>query len=316
MKKALKAKQELFAGVVVPDDLRALRDRALKPCAICQSTDARRIYQQAHFPVVKCGGCGLIYADEHFKSEDLAQFYTGDYYQRAYVCHPPQIDAKIAGDYVREFRRIDRLQPAGGRVLDFGCARGTFLGALAASDMGRRWELDGVDINADEVGMGQARGQPVRVADVFSDAIPDAAYDAVTAFSVIEHMQDPRRTVEALRRILKPGGRFLAIVPNGECLIVALGRLVARLGGERFRSFTDNVFHEEHLYYFSPATLTRLLGELGFAVEQIGFQPSYLETHPPGPIVALPAWGLRLTSWILRRQTMLLCVARKPANAP
>lgn len=310
MKKQLEQKKSLFADVVVPEGLHNDASRALKCCALCGGIDVDRIYLQAHFPVVRCRKCSLIYADEHFRDEDLTRFYSGDYYQRAYVCHPPQIDAKIAGDYVREFRRVDD-RVKGGSLLDFGSARGTFLAALMRTEMGARWRCEGVDINADEIAMGRAKGLPVRVADISGNDVPSSTYEAVTAFSVIEHMKDPRAILAAVRRVLKPDGHFLMIVPNGKCLIISLGRLAAALFGDRVRSFTDNVFHEEHLYYFSPLTARRMLNECGFDVVEIGFQPSYLETHAPGIALKLPAALLRFASWVFRRQTMLLVLARR-----
>jgi SAM-dependent methyltransferase len=305
-------KQRLFDGIETPEALRAGDDVTLKPCVLCGAKDAERLYPQLHFPVVRCRteGCGLLYADEHFTEADLAEFYTGDYYQRAYVCHPPQIDAQIAEDYVREFRHVDR-QARGGRLLDFGCARGSFIESLNKTDLGDRWRAEGIDINADEIRMGREKALPVHRADLFAGDLEDEAYDAVTAFSVVEHMQDPLETLRALGRALKPGGKLLVIVPNGDSLIVTAGLLAWRLLGERARAFSDNVFHEEHLYYFSPKTLPKLFAAAGYRTCSMGLRPSYLESHPPSPAVAVATAGLRTASYALGRQTMLAAVAEK-----
>ncbi|MCA9319617.1 MAG: methyltransferase domain-containing protein, partial [Planctomycetes bacterium] len=250
MSRKLSDKKRLFDAVEVPDGYFQDRDQAHKPCALCGGVSVRRIYPQAHFPVVRCRSCGLVYADEHFRDEDLRGFYTGDYYQRAYVCHPKEIDAKISAAYLREFGRIDRRMPGGGRVLDFGSARGTFVQALIDSDLASRWTPQGIDINPDEIAMGEAKGTPVRLADVFAGEVESESHEAVTAFSVLEHMQDPRATLEALRDVLVPKGKLLLIVPNGKCLIIKAGLVAHHLAKDRVRGFTDNVFHEEHLYYF------------------------------------------------------------------
>lgn len=307
---SLQDKQKLFEGVRAPDALKTDPRLVLKPCALCGGRDAARIYQQAHFPVVKCRGCGLVYADEHFTSDDLARFYSGDYYQRAYVCHPKEIDRKIAGDYADAFALTDASKK-GGSLLDFGSARGTFLGELRRRGYEPKLSLLGVDINADEIKMGEDLGLPVRCLDVFRDPPPAETYDVVTAFSVLEHMQDPVGTLKALHRLLKPGGEILLTLPAGDCLIVWSAVLLSKLLGRAARGYTDNVFHEEHLYYFTPSTLTRAFRAAGF--EPVLFQgaPSYLETHPPSPLIAVGAYGLRLASWTLRRQTMLTAVGRK-----
>jgi SAM-dependent methyltransferase len=304
-------KKELFQHVEAPRELARDHGVALKSCALCGGTAAKRLYMQAHFPVVRCLGCGLVYADEHFKDEDLAAFYSGDYYTRAYVCHPKEIDRKIADGYVKAFDRVDRAL-GGGKLLDFGSARGTFLGELRRRGYAERWQLRGVDINADEVRMGREQGLDLHAGDLASASIPDASVDAITAFSVVEHLQDPVGILRELGQKLRPGGRMLVHVPSGDCLIISAALLAARFGGRSTRAFTDSVFHEEHLYYFTPRTLTRAFEMAGLRAMNFGFEPSYLETHPPGPIVALAAWTLRGAAFVLRKQTMLYGVAERP----
>ena len=299
----LDQKKELFATVRAPEDLARDPKVVLKPCVLCGARLARRLYMQAHFPVLRCE-CGLVYADEHFEDADLARFYSGDYYQRAYVCHPPEIDAKIADDYVRAFDPIDR-ELQGGRLLDFGSARGTFLRELRSRGYGERWSLEGLDINPDEAAMGVAAGLEIHCGTLSSSGLAPESFDVVTAYSVLEHLQDPLAEVRGIARLLRPGGRLLAIVPAGDCLIIALALLASRIAPRRSRHFTDNVFHEEHLYYFTRQTMTRLLAAAGFSVRRFFAQPSYLETHPPSAGIAIGAYGLRLASFLSRRQTRL-----------
>lgn len=304
-------KKELFQHVEAPRGLAKDDGKALKPCVLCGGRAAKRLYMQEHFPVVRCRACGLVYADEHFKDVDLASFYSGDYYTRAYVCHPKEIDRKIADGYVAAFDRIDR-DFRGGELLDFGSARGTFLSELRRRGHGERWRLRGVDINADEVQMGLAQGLNLHAGDLASARVADGSIDAITAFSVVEHLQDPVSVLRELREKLKPGGRILVHVPSGECLIIRVALLAARIGGRSARAFTDSVFHEEHLYYFTPRTLTRAFELAGLRVIQFGFEPSYLETHPPSALVALAAWTMRGAAFLTRRQTMLYGIAERP----
>ncbi len=306
----LEAKKQPFVDVVIPENLYDDPDRALKPCVICGGVEVRRIYRQAHFPVVCCRSCRLLYADEHFTLKDLARFYSGDYYQSAYVCHPPQIDEKIAEDYLETFRRVHKMM-GGGRILDFGSARGTFLAHLLRSELGKHWSAEGIDINRDEVEMGRRAGNPVRVANVMGPDLLRESYDVITAFSVIEHLQQPDEVVVRLHELLKPRGKVLIHVPNGDSLIIQLGALAHWLSGEQLRSFSDNVFHEEHLYYFSPKTMPLFLKKCGLKLVWLGFQPSYLEAHAPPGLVRIFGSLLGLSSWVFRRQTMLVAIAER-----
>lgn len=304
------AKQELFAKIEAPAILKEDAGVVIKPCALCGARNGKRLYMQPHFPVVRCRECSLVYADEHFKEEELKEFYTGDYYQRAYVCHPAEIDKKIAADYVRAFDLVDR-ELKNGRVLDFGSARGTFIEELRRRGYEDRWELAGLDINADEVKMGVDRGLPIQCDTLETAQFPPGHFDAVTAFSVIEHLQDPLGTLREIHEVVRPGGELLIIVPSGSCLIIDTAVLASRVLGRRVRGFTDNVFHEEHLYYFTKKTMRAALEKTGYTPRKFFYQPSYLETHPPGFFVGAGAYGLRFMSWVLRRQTMLGVVATR-----
>jgi SAM-dependent methyltransferase len=46
------------------------------------------------------------------------------------------------------------------------------------------------------------------------DAVPDDAYDAVLSSHVLEHLSNPLRALEEWRRVVRPGGHILLIVPH------------------------------------------------------------------------------------------------------
>jgi hypothetical protein len=83
----------------------------------------------------------------------------------------------------------------------------------------------------------------------------------------IEHLGDPRRVMQALHGLLAPGGLLTMNTPNAAGWLHFLMR--------------RKWFHykpQEHLYFFSPATLGRLLRETGFRV---------LGTRRSGKVVTL-----------------------------
>ncbi|MBI5774664.1 MAG: class I SAM-dependent methyltransferase [Verrucomicrobia bacterium] len=59
-------------------------------------------------------------------------------------------------------------------------------------------------------------GQRVDIADLNTQPLPypDASFDLVTATEVIEHLEDFRRVVREVRRVLKPGGVCILSTPN------------------------------------------------------------------------------------------------------
>jgi SAM-dependent methyltransferase len=54
--------------------------------------------------------------------------------------------------------------------------------------------------------------QAERVLDIEAIALPDASVDMVIASHVLEHVDD-RKALAEIRRVLRPGGRLLAMVP-------------------------------------------------------------------------------------------------------
>ncbi len=52
--------------------------------------------------------------------------------------------------------------------------------------------------------------------DMTRSTLPDAAFDAVVAVEVLEHVEDDAAFVRHVHRVLKPGGTFLMTTPNGD----------------------------------------------------------------------------------------------------
>jgi SAM-dependent methyltransferase len=125
---------------------------------------------------------------------------------------------------------LDRLDVLpGARVLDVGCGPGTYLARLRARDPSL--VTVGVDLS---VGMlAEARGAgTARVACVDATALPFEAgsFDAVTANHMLYHVEPIERAVEEARRVLAPGGVFLAVT-NARAHLVEFDAVLAEVAG-------------------------------------------------------------------------------------
>jgi SAM-dependent methyltransferase len=113
--------------------------------------------------------------------------------------------------------------------------------------------------------------QPITDFKVYTQQLPDIpvcqpAYDALTAWAVLEHVHDPMAYFRKASEVTTAGGLFVFQVPN-------FNSLASR------HLFLEDV--PRHLYFFSEKTVRRYLEKTGFALERAYFgrdifvQPSY-----------------------------------------
>ncbi|UCE85852.1 MAG: class I SAM-dependent methyltransferase [Deltaproteobacteria bacterium] len=224
------------------------------PCPVC---DARRVRPRFEIEglvgrIVVCVECGLGRLAPLPTDAEIAALYPSAYYGATGQKFEGPVEAVVRLVGARHVRFLARGLPAGARVLDLGCGRGVLLAALAD----RGLEVHGVEMNADAAHGADPRAE-IRIAPRLRDAeYPAAFFDEVIVWHVLEHLRDPRGTLEEIRRILRPGGRLVLAVPN-------FSSAQARWAGAAW-------FHLDvprHLYHFPVSALRRLLGRTGYRCE-------------------------------------------------
>ena len=115
---------------------------------------------------------------------------------------------KILANFVEDIcRRVTDRRP---RILDVGCGTGANL--LMLSEYG---DAEGVDISKDALAFCRERGlDKVKLGAGEKLPYDDGTFDLVTAFDVVEHMDDDLAGLSEMRRVLRPGGRVLLFVPT------------------------------------------------------------------------------------------------------
>lgn len=234
-----------------------------RPCPLCATASPAQFLEREGFEVLACTGCGLRYLDPQPTAEQLDALYGQSYFTHT---HPgePGYDR-----YIEEFEGIrrtfdDRLKmlpaptPSASRLLDVGAAVGLFVECARAAG----WQADGVEPNSWAAGYARdVLHQPVQTATLEAADIPQESCDVVTLWEVIEHLPEPRGTLSAIRRVLKPGGLLALTTPDA-------GSTVARVLGRRWLGWSKI---PEHLFFFDRSTLRRLLEEAGFHVESMRY---------------------------------------------
>lgn len=177
----------------------------------------------------------------------MSQVYDEDYYR-----FNGQADDRPA---LRWYTRLVRRYTAGGPYLDFGCGTGHLVRRLSALGPARGFEIS-------EYSAATARrNAPGAVISTDVADLPDAGIGALTAIHVLEHLTDEiaGQTLETWRRVLRPGGHALVVMPDP----AGRGR---ELAGADWMGFAD----ETHINMKPHADWRAVLERAGFVVEREG----------------------------------------------
>lgn len=119
--------------------------------------------------------------------------------------------------YRERLVHLARIVP-GESVLDVGCGTGT-LAIVARQRVGPPGKVVGIDPSPEMIARARKKARKAAAGVIFEHAageqlpFPDAAFDAVLSITVLHHLSQAarRQCVFEIRRVLKPGGRLLAV---------------------------------------------------------------------------------------------------------
>lgn len=199
----------------------------------------------AHGRIVTCQTCGFRFTSPQFEADDYDEIY-----RTATGTESSAVPVDSAD--MRRFRRLARYVRqdvgSGGRFLDFGCGRGGFLAAMD--------DPTGLGFDVGAPGAHRVGSSTVITGKFFEllgrEPFVDGAFDFITAFDVFEHLPDPGSYLQALTRLMAPGGRLVITVPD-------LGSRMAALAGRHW-----NMYLLEHLWYFNEKTFGAFIARAGF----------------------------------------------------
>jgi 2-polyprenyl-3-methyl-5-hydroxy-6-metoxy-1,4-benzoquinol methylase len=237
------------------------------PCNACGSRENSPYCPANGLDLVKCSQCGLVFVSPRPDAHELYALYGETYFQNdasstvGYTNYVKD-EANIRKTFGGRLRQLEGfVRP--GRLLDVGCAAGFF---LAEADY-RGWDVQGLDVSSFAVEYATQRfGLTVKQGSFTELNYPKAHFDAVTMWDVIEHVPDPLAYIQKAAAVLRPGGILALATPD-------VDSLPARLTGKRWVGYK---LSEEHVYYFSARTLSKLLDKAGFEVVNVRHVGKYV----------------------------------------
>jgi len=126
---------------------------------------------------------------------------------------PGQVDPDLWNEHYCRYLFASRLA-ARKRVLDIACGAGYGSDCLAQSAAA----VTAIDVSPQAASAARLSYPAENISFLAADArclpFPDASFDLVVAFEVIEHLEDPHALLAEARRLLAPGGQLVISTPN------------------------------------------------------------------------------------------------------
>jgi 2-polyprenyl-3-methyl-5-hydroxy-6-metoxy-1,4-benzoquinol methylase len=258
------------------------------PCPLCGERRHRLLFERRDhthacsdqpFRVVRCRSCGFAFVNPRPGPDEIHTYYPDAFYEASMSAEA--VLASKRDSLAAKLALVAHL-PAG-RLLDVGCQKGEFMYAMQQ----RGWKVQGVELSARPPNL---FGLPILRGRLEEAALPDAAFDLITLWAVLEHVHDPISVLRAVRRLLAPGGRAVVLVPN-------------------FRSIPGRFLRHDdvprHLLMFTPRTLRHAARRCGLRVQRTVFGDAVFSGSTRGTLNYLwkLAHGERLDDIVAQNRT-------------
>ena len=232
-------------------------------CPLCDGVRSKVVYElqdpsgtiEGVFNLRRCEGCDLVYVDPRPRNDALTRLYNQDFYFSTGWSYESLASRVIEFIQGHRRRRIERYVRKG-TLLDIGSGDGRFVHHMAR----RGWDATGIDFSpsALEYARRIKSGGRFRMGSLEDCGFPAHSFDVITMWQVLEHIPEPLPLLRRSYDLLKPGGVFVASVPNFD-------GWSSRLTRERWWGLDV----PRHLVHFTPETLSLSLQRAGFHVVRV-----------------------------------------------
>ncbi len=236
-----------------------------RPCPICGAIHTKTVSEFKNFQffsdssvsskrvpvrVNQCHECFAIYLNPCYSEYGFSILFAeaGQSYGSSEGRPVEQID----------WLKAQGLLSAGSRFLDVGCYDGQFLARLP-----KDIKKVGIDIDEQAITRGRKNHSEKRIDFVLGDFdkfFYEKPIDTISMFHVLEHLPNPLRVLNNLRKIAQPSTQLVVEVPILENGIT---------------NDINGFFSVQHMTHFSRRSLTNCLLRSGWKIEEWLEQPDY-----------------------------------------
>lgn len=200
---------------------------------------------------MECKKCSFVFINPLPSIETQNKYYNESFEKGSYKLYSRAKDLKNKTSEKR-YETFSKYSQSG-KLLDVGCATGFFLDV----SLTKGYETFGVELSKEAIKKSNKKH------NIFNGTLEDAKFqdsffDVVTMFDIIEHVLNPDETIKEVYRILKRSGLLVLTTPD-------ISSWHAKIMGRKWGLITPL----EHLWYYSPKTITLTLEKNNFNVMKI-----------------------------------------------
>lgn len=250
-------------------------DNHQRMCPVCEQNVGKVLFypKASPGPISKCQNCSMVYVSKILDSHALifdgpvlygnldAKILTSsclddvkDSWELTRICEKESEMPCLRENALTALKRIEALtgKPDERPLLDFGAGFGFFLSVAKE----RGWKPFGLEPLPATAVYARARfGVEIITDTLHENTFPGEFFEVVTAFQVFEHLPHPLDNLNCLAKSLKRNGVIFIEIPRFDTWSTRLMR-------SRHRHFV-----QDHLNFFTDATISLLLKNMGFEVQ-------------------------------------------------
>ena len=234
-------------------------------CEICGSEytshykTVKAAYSYDYFKLEKCRRCDLVFVSPRLNKTYRDFCYKNESHVVSWFLKKEK-ESRLTANSILDLLASKACQK--GNLLEIGCGLGTFM--ETASERG--FSVTGIELNMYLASYAKNKGLNVLEDDFYRLIFSPSSFDIIVMDQVLEHMGEPITALIKARELLKPGGYIFIGIPEFDWLKLFLSHIPVP-----WKSTKPMWSPEDHLFYFKPSTLKKLVEKAGFRYIDISY---------------------------------------------
>jgi len=275
-------------------------------CPLCSAPEQKILFEYGGKSLRTCLRCAATYLFPQPSPETVAaHFENADSGQAkgASKDEAKHLEYKFERNREKVLSRVahyitQRRQP--GTILDVGCATGLFLARFFGNS---RWQTWGLEPSPGAAAETARKGIRIYRGRIEQAKLSDSSFDVITVLDAFYYFPRPQAELAEFKRVLKSDGLLVLEFPLATSRIWRSSRTLGKLLSGSRRPLLES---SDHLFYYTPKSISRLLELNGFRVQTILPLPGNRQARLHRDLVFRAYWAFSQLLCFLSRSSIFL----------